>query len=297
MDTYCTIQARGPAGTTEQAVAAALDRVEQVDAKFNHLDSTSPIYAFNRDGTPITDPEIAGLIETALAVGEGSEGAFDVTVEPLLELWGFYGESPTLPDSADIEDARERVGRRHLEVADGRVDPRRDGVRIDLGAIAKGYALAQAAEVLRAHGIDSALIDAGGDIYALGANKGKNWGIGIRDPRGGEGIIGVIDASDLAVVTSGDYERFFTVGETKYSHILDPRTGYPARGVVSVTVVARDPALADAWATALFVLGPDGLELAERAAEIEALIITDDLEVVATANLSELAGIDSLERQ
>lgn len=162
------------------------------------------------------------------------------------------------------------------------------GLRLDLGGIAKGYAVGEAGRVLRAHRIKSGLVDAGGDVYALGRRDRRDWRIGVRHPRG-EGIVAVIPVADLAVVTSGDYEQAFTTrDDSAWCHIIDPRTGRPAAGLAAVTVVGPDPARADAWATGLFVLGPDALPLAEAAEDIEALFITPDLEMSFTSGLAAI---------
>ena len=129
------------------------------------------------------------------------------------------------------------------------------------------------------------MIDAGGDIYALGTNYGKPWVIGIRNPRG-EGVAGTLELSDMAVITSGDYERFFETDGVKYHHILDPITGYPAEGIASVTVISPDPALADAWSTALFIMGKEkGLEILEDLQSLEVLMITDDGEQIYSSGM------------
>ena len=153
---------------------------------------------------------------------------------------------------------------------------------MDLGAIAKGYALDRAADKIRSFGIESALINAGGDIVAFGTREpGKPWRIGIQDPRNPSGIIAVAEINDRAVVTSGDYERFFMEGDKRYHHILDPQTGYPAQGVQSVTIVAPDGVTADALSTAVFVLGKrKGLDLVEAMPDVACLIVDSEGMVV-----------------
>ncbi|MFO7674858.1 MAG: FAD:protein FMN transferase [bacterium] len=291
MNTYVTLTAAGPAA--DRGIEAAFRRLEEINRAFNFRDSTSPLWAFNREDRPFVDAGLAGVIRAALEVSAASGGAFDVTVQPLVALWGIGTDRPAVPGRRALDSARALVGWQYLVVAGDSVAKRRPGLRVDLGGIAKGYALAEAARVLRAEGVRSGLVDAGGDVYAIGRKAGAPWRVGIRSPRGGE-IIAVVRAEDLAVVSSGDYERFFTDADgSTYCHIFDPRTARPARALAGVTVVAADPVLADAWATALFVLGPSALELVEATDGIEALFVTPGLELTASSGLApvlELPG-------
>jgi len=315
MDTYVTIQALGRTPVADSAIEAAFARLEAINRKFNHLDSTSPLYAFNAGDAPLTDPELVAVVKAAAGVSEASGGAFDITVEPLVRLWGFYNGSLAVPSQRQIDSCLEFVGYRKLRIEDGRVtklDPR---VKVDLGGIAKGYALGEAARVLRHAGITSAIVDLGGDVYALGRKGNRQWKVGIRDPRG-EDVVEVVAAEDQAAMTSGDYERFFwgpprdtsqtglgtrsdspaesvmfLVGQVpaesvRYCHIIDPATGRPARGAASATVLVRDPLSAQGWSKVLFIRGRDALPLVERAAGV-GLLVTDRQEVVRSAGWPE----------
>ncbi|MFQ5866907.1 MAG: FAD:protein FMN transferase [bacterium] len=287
MDTYCTIQAVGPKKVVNRAISLALDRMEEIDKKFNVLDPNSPLYEFNNKNIPTTDQEILDLLKIAQQVSKESIGAFDITIYPLITLWGFYGDSPALPGKQKISEYLKKIGYKKLFIKNGKLTKLKEDIKIDLGGIAKGYAVSEAIKVLKEEGIKSALVDAGGDIYALGKLKGKDWKVGIRNPRG-EGVIGVIEVSDLAVVTSGDYERFFEKDGVKYHHILNPKTGYPARGLTSVTVISPDPVFADAWSTALFVMGKEkGLELVEKTPDTETLMVTTEGEILYSSGLKE----------
>jgi thiamine biosynthesis lipoprotein len=288
MGTYVTITAIGPAAVTGPAIAAAFARLEDINRRFNFRDSAGPLHAFNFRDQPFVDPEVARVVRTAVAVSAATGGAFDITAQPLVALWGFHSGRPAVPAPAALDSARALTGWRNITGTGDTVAKAVPGLRLDFGGIAKGYALAEAARVLRSAGVQSALVDAGGDIYAVGRKNGGAWRIGVRNPRGG-GIVAVIPAADMAVVTSGDYERAFTSADgTTYCHIIDPRTGRPARGLAAVTVVAADPTLADAWATALFVLGPDAIELVEATDGIEALFVTPDLEMTGSTGLAAI---------
>ena len=293
MDTYVTLSAVGPRGTASRAVDLALDRMQAVDEKFNPLNPKSPIHAFNHRGVPITDGEVLRVIRAALKVSDATDGAFDITVEPLIELWGFYGDSPHLPRDQEIKDTLNKTGYRRLLFRDGKLEKGRADTAIGLGGIAKGYAAQQAAKVLLNEGVTSALIDAGGDVYALGKKGREFWKVGLRSPRG-EGLIGYVEVEDRAVMGSGDYERFFIKDGHQYHHILDPRTGFPAQGLSAVTLVHSDPMVADAWCTALFVLGSEeGLELVEKMPGMEAIMIKTTGEKLFSSGLrNAVKGMD-----
>jgi thiamine biosynthesis lipoprotein len=286
MGTYVTIFAAGPREVTSVAIERALDRMEEVDDEFHVNNPSSPIYAFNNQGTPITDPEIIDLVRVAQEISSVTDGAFDITVNPLIELWGFYGDTPSLPSPAEVENCLLTIGHEHLILEDGLLLKDFAGIRIDAGGIAKGYAIDQGARVLRENGVESALIDAGGDIYALGTRDGRKWKVGISNPRG-EGLLGYLEVEDMSVMGSGDYERFFFHEGIRYHHIFDPHTGYPARELSGITVIARDPMQADAWATALYVMGPeDGLAMAEEIPDLEAIMVTTAGEVLYSSGVA-----------
>lgn len=281
MDTYCTIRIPGDRGVIA-VIDRALDRMEEIDEKFNALSEHSALYAFNERNEPVADREIVDVVAAALKVSGESGGALDITVFPLVKLWGFYGplpENPRVPRQKEIDEQLRHVDYRALRIVDGKVIKLRNDVKIDLGAVAKGYAVKEAVKVLKDAGIASALIDAGGDIYALGKLNGKPWKIAIRNPRG-EGVIGVMELSDVSAATSGDYERFFEKDGVRYHHILDPKTGLQARGLMSATVVTPDPLLGDALSTTLFVLGREkALRLIERRPGTGAVLVTPDGEI------------------
>ncbi len=293
MDTYVTIYAVGPQRATSRAVNRALDRMQEVDTKFNILNPESPLYAFNHRGVPISDQEILKVVQIALQVAKESDGAFDITISPLVDLWGFYGDAPRLPEREEIRDCLSKMGYQHLLVKNGKLEKSKEEIRIDLGGIAKGYAVTQAIEVLKAEGLTSALIDAGGDVYALGKRGGKFWKVGIRDPRR-EDLLGYLEVEDLAVMGSGDYERFFIKDGKRYHHIFDPKTGYPAEGVTGTTLIHPDPLVADAWNTAIFVLGPKkGLEMVEKLPAMEAIMVTTEGETLYSSGLKNALKVVS----
>lgn len=283
MDTFVSIHAIGQRDITSEAVDRAFDRMQEIDRKFNPYNKESPLYAFNHKGVPITDKEILDVVKIALDVCRQSDGAFDITTFSLTELWGFNTDVPQLPDRQQIKQTLGKVNYRNILIGDRGIEKAQKGVRIGLGAIAKGYAVNEAVKVLKNEGVDSAIIDAGGDIYALGRKGKEFWKVGIKNPKD-EGILGYLEVEDMAVMASGDYERFFINENKKYHHIFNPKTGYPAQGLTSVTVICSSPILADAWATAVFVLGKDkGLDIVEKLSGIDAIIVTTDGQVLCSS--------------
>lgn len=308
MDTFVSISAVGPKEISTPAISAALDRIQEIDVKFNAVNPKSPVYAFNKKGSAITDPEILDLVRLALKISKETAGAFDITVYPLTELWGFNGNSPHLPADQDIKKALGNVGYQHLLLKDGKLEKDSEGVEIDFGGIAKGYALDQAVRVLKAKGITQALVDAGGDICTLGKKGSRLWKVGIRNPRGDEGyrgdallghietgeggLLGFVEVEDLAVMGSGDYERFFIKDGKRYHHIFDPKTGYPTEGVAAVTLIYNDPVSAQPWNKIPFVLGPKkGLEMLAKIPGMEAIVITTSGEKIYSAGLRHALNV------
>jgi len=286
MDTFCVIKVpvtETPPGGTEKTIEAAFDRMEAVDKKFNCMNPQSPIYDFNVNNTPITDPEIVDLVQVALDICRESDGAFDITVEPLVKLWGFFSDNPRLPAKQEIADIIKLVGYNHIKIEDNKVVKDANDIHIDLGAIAKGYGIGECAEELKKQGIKSALIEGGGQIQAFGAIKGGPWKIGVRNPRGSGIIAGIALEKDMGISTSGDYERYFEENGQRYHHILNPKTGYPVEGIMSLSVITKDPTLADGLSTALFVMGAaKAQEFAKQNPELKLIIITSDGKILST---------------
>ncbi len=224
-------------------------------------------------------PALAALLAKARKLSAASGGAFDPGVGALVELWGFNDElaPPSAPPApAAIRDwLAGGAGIRDLAIEGTRVTSANRAVKIDLGGIAKGAAVDEAIALLRAHGIRDALVNAGGNLRAIGTHGGRPWRIGIKAPRGA-GVLGVLELADgEAASTSGDYERYYDRGKKRYHHLLDPRTGYPAEGTEAVTVVAPNATDADAASTALFVAGAKGWRGAAEALGIELALRVD----------------------
>lgn len=262
---------------------AAFEEIERVEAALSGYRATSEISRINAAaarGPVVTDPEVFGIIARALDHGRRSEGAFDITVGALVEAWGFFGADGRFPAPDELASARAAVGWRHVELDLQRrsIRFRVPGIELDLGGIGKGVALDRAAAILRRHGVTAALLGAGQSSYcAIGAPPGtEGWRVVVPDPRVPETALSRVVLRDRSLSTSGSGERFFELDGVRYSHLIDPRTGEPVRGMLQVTVTAPSAADSDALATALFVTGPEGAgQLLEQYEDAGALLITD----------------------
>ncbi len=223
-------------------------------------------------------PETYSIIKKAKEFWLISDGAFDITVGPLLDLWGWTDKQFTVPKEQDIKNILTKIGSDKiiLNKKDTVVKFMVPGMKIDLGAIAKGFAVDCAVDKLRKAGIKNCLINAGGDIYCLGDKLGKPWEVAIQNPRA-KGTLERLLLKDQAVATSGNYEQFFLKDKARYSHIFDPRTGKPSdSGLASVTVIAADCLTADALATSIFVLGKvKGEELVKKFSDVKIIVIEE----------------------
>lgn len=238
----------------------------------------------------VVQPDTLEMLSFARRYAGLSHGAFDPTVGAVMELWDFGGESPAVPRPERIRQALPLCGFRYLVIDrdNSTVYLSKKGVKLDLGASAKGYATEKAYQILKKRGIDKALIDAGGNIRTIGSNReGKPWRIGIKDPRKDGALAGIVSVENGSAVTSGDYYRFFERDAVRYHHILDPRTGYPASHTMSATVVTQDSALADILSTACFVLPPqEALALASGITGVDLLLVTSDKRIMHTPALA-----------
>lgn len=277
MGTVWRIEATRPRGWSEVGVrrllSDALAEAGRIEAMMSEFRSDSAVGLLNSHagGPAVRLPdELAALLHRAVELGRASEGAFDPTWRTLAAAWPLTDPAFRLPDPDTVRRLRAGVGLDGLELSGLHARLARPGMAVGLGGIAKGYGVDRAAAVLEREGLRDYLIDGGGDLRVRGRRAGRPWRLGIRDPRGGpERLLGTLEVKGGALVTSGDYERYRTLGGRRYHHILDPRTGWPAPAVRQVTVAASSADEADALATAAFVLGPQaGLDLlARRGAE------------------------------
>jgi thiamine biosynthesis lipoprotein len=266
MGTFLSVRAY--AGDTAAALAAvrsagrAVFRVDSLMSTWKQESEISRLNAAAGSGEWTSlSAETLEVLLAARSLASASAGAFDITVGPLMHVWGFRDGGPRLPSPAALDSSRALVGNALLELdsAGARARLRRRGSAVDLGAIAKGYALDRAAASMRAAGAVAGMADLGGQVVVFGPPpEGRgHWVVGILDPRDPSGTIGEIRLKEGSVASSGDYEQFFEVGGVRYSHIMDPRRGRPARGTLQTTVVAPTGLQSDGLSTTLFVLGAD----------------------------------------
>jgi thiamine biosynthesis lipoprotein len=246
-----------------RAAGEALNEADRVEALLTVFRESSVLSRLNRDGGGAVDPEVFGLLQTCARRHAETAGVFDITSTPLSRCWGLLRRQGRMPAESEIEAARALVGmdRVTLDSATSSVRFEKAGMALNLNAIGKGYALDRMAQVLRRHGVDHALVSAGSSsILALGGRR-RGWPIDIRSPQVASRPLARIRLRGGAVGTSGAGEQFVIADATRYGHVIDPRSGSPAQGMISATVVTRDAARADALSTA-FLIG--GIELARR---------------------------------
>jgi len=288
MGTVVEIAVTAPPEQAEPAIDAAFSEMRRIENLMSPQLELSEVWKLSHSAGPVTVSEdTARVLSLGQQVARLSGGAFDMTLGALKRLWGVESDAPRVPSAAEIGTALRDIGPDALQLEGLIVAKRNPALQVDLGGIAKGYALDRATAVLRQAGIRHASVNAGGDLRLLGDRGDRPWRIGIQHPRRTGELLATLDLRDTAVVTSGDYERYFERDGIRYHHLFDPQTGLPARGCQSVTVVADEAMLADALATAAFVLGPErGLALL-RQQQVEGILVTAGGEVLVTPGLQQ----------
>lgn len=259
MDTYMEVDAYGDNG--EKAVAKAEKEVNKLDSILSTGKSTSEISKLNKNKKQVVSADTMSLIKESIKISKVTNSAFNPTIYPLMELWGFTTKNYYVPKDNEIKPLLN-----HMDIDNIKIDERKNEVsfkdsnmKIDLGAIAKGYTSSKIIDIFKENNIKSGMVTLGGNVQVLGKKPdGSLWKVGIQNPIGEDEYLGVLQTSDKAVITSGGYERNFTKNGKIYHHILDPSNGYPANnGLTSVTIISSDGTLADALSTSLFVMGKD----------------------------------------
>lgn len=294
MDTVMSVTVYGG---EKGAAEAAMQRVNELDALFSRTRAESEISKVNQNagtGTavPLSD-DVYGILQQAAALSNQTGGAFDFTIAPVMDAWGFTKSEYRVPGEEELARLLPLVNADALVLKDQTAQLPEKGMELDLGAIAKGYAGDQCAQLLGSYGVKSALVALGGNITAVGAKPdGTSWRVAVRDPDNEDSYLCVLPLQDKTASTSGGYERYFEQDGVVYHHIINPDTGYPARsGLKSVTVVSSSGTTADALSTALFVMGEEkALELWRASSDFEAVLVRDDNKVLITDGLEN--GLD-----
>lgn len=277
----------------EAAVQKAMRAINRVESLMSRAQSTSDISRINAaagSGSVQIDPETFSLLQRAKNISEKSSGAYSITWAALDTLWNFNipeGQRPIIPNEVVLKERLALVDDTQLTLGNQSARLGKAGMSLGLEGIAKGYAVDRAKAALQKQGFDNALVFVGGDISTQGKKGDSPWVVGLQEPRA-EGYFAVLTLSDQAIATSGDYESYFEIGGRRYHHLLDPRTGMPAFGTRSVSAIAKDAASADAYATAIFVLGPErGLALVEQTPDLEVVIVDANNQVIVSTGLDD----------
>nr|WP_205607538.1 FAD:protein FMN transferase [Clostridium sporogenes] len=294
MGTIINIKAYGK--NADKAVQASVDKISDIENKMSLNISTSEINKINKNAgiAPVkVSKNTFDVVKASLIYSEKTKGSFDITVEPLVSLWGIGTDKARIPSKDEISNALKLINYKDVVIneKESTIMLKRKGQAIDLGAIAKGYTADELKKVLLNHNVSSAFLNLGGNVYVLGNKPDKTpWKIGVQNPLEPRGdYLGIVSVSDKSVVTSGNYERFFERNEKRYHHIFDTKTGYPAeKGLISVSIISNKSIDGDALSTSVYTLGLDeGKKLIESLKDVEAVFVTNDKKVYTTSGLKD----------
>ncbi len=304
MDTIMELQIAGP----EDLTPVAEEAIRNIEKELSVTDPESQIARLNAQGQAEISKEVADVLTRALDVCKRTDGDLDITIYPVLKAWGFTTGDYRVPDEEELKELLGKVDYSKVEVSisgngetaatdragaiEGSKAMLPEGFQVDLGSVAKGYTGSLVADKLRDKGVTHALLNLGGNVQCIGTKpNGEKWQVAIKSPfeDSTTGMLGVIAADDVAIITSGGYERYFEQDGEIYWHILDPRTGRPVRsGLASVTIVGKDGLLCDALSTALFIKGLDqAIEFWKKSDDFEAVFVTESGEVYVTEGIAE----------
>jgi thiamine biosynthesis lipoprotein len=264
------------------AIAAAITEVERIESLISSWKTTSETSLINKNAgiEPVqVSKELFTLIERCKKIGDFTNGAFDITCNVLFDLWKFDGSMKSAPSDEAINEKLKLIGYQQivLDATQSSVFLPKKGMQIGFGAIGKGYAANKAQALMKKMGISGGIVNAGGDLSLWGYSEFHSpWRIGVQDPKQANKIMSWLSVTNMAVVTSGDYERFVEFDGIRYAHIMNPKTGWPVRGVISVSIHCPDAELADALATSVFVMGvKEGIQLINKMEHVEGFIMDD----------------------
>jgi len=273
-----------------KAALQAFQEIKRIETLMSPWIDSSDVIRMNRSAGKEwvkVSPETLKVIKKAKEISELSEGGFDITVGPLTQLWRMARERGIPPSAEELKQKLDLVNFKNMMIdQEGKVFLKKRGMAIDLGGIAKGYAVDRAFELLNSLGYKNLIVNAGGDLRAGGSKLDQPWSIGIQDPRVSQKIMAKVSISDTAIATSGDYEKFFIYQGKRYHHIFNPRDGLSADGCQSVTIICKEGMVADTLATAAFVLGPEkGYSLCQKLEGVDCLIVDKEGKIIFSPGL------------
>lgn len=297
MDTYMTVTAYGD--NAQKGVTDAVAEIQRLDNLLSIGKEDSEISKLNKSGSAALSDDTAVMVAKALDLYKSTGGAFDITVLPLMELWGFTTQEYYVPTEDEIQSTLQRVGADKLTWDEStKTLTLGDKQEIDLGGIAKGFTSSRIMEIFKKDGVTCGMVSLGGNVHLLGTKQdGSAWRVGIQDPNNTDDMLGVLEANDCAVITSGAYERNFEKDGVTYHHIIDPATGKPSNsGLTSVTIVSKDGTLADGLSTSLFVMGKDKAIAywKQHADEFDTILVDKDRNVYITEGIAGNFSPDSV---
>ncbi|MCL7415480.1 MAG: FAD:protein FMN transferase [ANME-2 cluster archaeon] len=294
MGTIVTIEIISTSTDAQTAIDRSFNEIDRIEGLMSTYDRNSEISVLNtEEHVDNASDDFIYVIEQSIYYGSISGGAFDISIKPILDLWKSKISAGEFPSGQDINETLHLVNYSNISVNNSTVSFKTEGMSITMDGIAKGYAVDQAIRSLKNSGYESGFVNAGGDGMYFGTKPdGSKWRVGLRNPDNKSDSVVVMEISDMAVATSGNYERYFNES-ARLSHISDPRTGYSSEGLMSVTVIAGSAMEADALATAVFVLGPgSGLDLIENTENTECFLITAEKQIMTSSGFDAYLSLE-----
>ena len=291
MDTYMTVTAYG--AKAQEAVDEAEAEIQRLDELLSTGNEESEIAQLNQNKSAILSEDAGYLVERALELNKETDGAFDIAIYPVMEAWGFPTQNYQVPTADTLESLLKLADASQIIYDENsrKISFDREGMKIDLGGIAKGYTSSRIMDIYKENNISSGLVNLGGNVQALGTKPdGSKWRVAVQSPDDTEDYLGILSVEDKAVITSGGYERYFEQDGKTYHHIINPKTGYPAEnGLTSVTVVSEDGTLADGLSTSLFIMGKEeAIEFWKaHSEEFDIIMLTDEGKLYVTEGIQD----------
>lgn len=292
MDTYMTLRTYGG---NDEILKLAENEIHRIEDLLKRSNESGEIYKINNAEKTTVSDDTANLLKTTLQICEKTDGAFDITIAPIMDLWGFYTKDFYVPNDNELSEKLKNVNYKDISI-DGNTVKNPTLKQVDLGGIAKGFTSDRLMELFKENGISSALVSLGGNVQAMGVKPdGKPWTVAIQDPFDESKYAGTLKIQNMAVITSGGYQRYFTENNQTYHHIIDPSTGKPANnGLASVSIVCKDGTMADGLSTSLFVMGlDDAIKFWRENSSFDAVFITNDGKIYITDSLKNNFSSDN----